>query len=102
MDLEFRWNQVRKLSFFIFWEWAYSANWFIDAIDAEFADADAVLLLENAKVLNYVNENRRYGFDTETTFAVLNVKVFKAILIVVWIESSIISSVFVFFFLYFC
>lgn len=73
MDLEFRWNQVWKLNFVQFPEIVYLANWFICAIDAEFADADAVLLLENTKVLNYVNEDRRNGFDTETTVAILNV-----------------------------
>lgn len=40
---------------------------------ATFADADAVLLLENLKFLNYRNETRQIGFDLETTLAVLKV-----------------------------
>ncbi|XP_055309442.1 uncharacterized protein LOC129573174 [Sitodiplosis mosellana] len=39
--------------------------------DASCADADAVLLLENIKFQNYVNEDRHIGFDTETTMAIL-------------------------------
>lgn len=41
--------------------------------DVVTADADAILLLENIIFLNYVNENRKIGLDTETTLAVLKV-----------------------------
>lgn len=41
--------------------------------DALCADADAVLLLENIKYQNYINEDRHIGFDTETTMAILKV-----------------------------
>lgn len=37
------------------------------------ADEDAVLLLENIKYQNYINESRYIGFDKETTLAVLKV-----------------------------
>lgn len=45
-------------------------NW---NIDAELADADALLLIENVKPLNYVNGNRFVGFDTNETVAVTKV-----------------------------
>lgn len=48
--------------------------WLIQIItDAKVADADAVLLLENTKLLNYINENRQIGFDSEATLAILKV-----------------------------
>lgn len=39
------------------------------------ADADAVLLLENTKLLNYVNEDRQIGFDSEATLVILKVRI---------------------------
>lgn len=50
--------------------------------DVSVADADAVLILENTKRSNYVNENRLIGFDSQTTFLILSV-----------IETLMISSV---------
>ena len=41
--------------------------------DAIIADPDAVLLLENIKFQNYINEDRRIGFDTDATMAILKV-----------------------------
>lgn len=40
---------------------------------ATVADADAVLLLDNIKCMNYFNEDRTIGFDFKTTVAVLKV-----------------------------
>lgn len=42
-------------------------------IDTSVADADAVLILENTKLLNYVNADRHNGFDSHTTFLILSV-----------------------------
>lgn len=42
-------------------------------LDADIADADALLLLENIKVLNYVNGNRFVGFSTNETLEVMKV-----------------------------
>lgn len=41
--------------------------------EAECADADAALLLENIKYLNFVSEDRHDGFDVNTTLAILKV-----------------------------
>lgn len=43
----------------------------LDAKDV--ADDDAVLLLENIKYRNYINESRYIGFDKETTLAIIKV-----------------------------
>lgn len=40
---------------------------------ATVADADAVLLLDNIKCMNYFNEDRSVGFDFKTTLEVLKV-----------------------------
>lgn len=41
--------------------------------DAQSADSDAVLVLENVKFQNYVNGNKLIGFDTDETLAILKV-----------------------------
>ncbi|XP_055295161.1 uncharacterized protein LOC129564935 [Sitodiplosis mosellana] len=40
-------------------------------LNAKCADADAVVLLENTKLLNYVNGDRQVGFNAEETLAIL-------------------------------
>lgn len=42
-------------------------------IDAKQADADAVVLLENIKIMNYKNINGFIGFDTNETKAIIKV-----------------------------
>lgn len=44
----------------------------IDAEQRE-ADSDAVLLLANIKMENYVNEDRQIGFDATTAMFILKV-----------------------------
>lgn len=41
--------------------------------DATVADIDAIVLLENIKVQNFVNVDRRIGFDIHETRAVIKV-----------------------------
>lgn len=41
--------------------------------DANLADADAILLLENIKISNYNNIDRLVGFNLEETLAVMKV-----------------------------
>lgn len=41
--------------------------------DAEYADSDAILLLENVKFQNFTNRDKRIGFNTNETFAILKV-----------------------------
>lgn len=41
--------------------------------DAQSADSDAVLMLENVKFQNYVNGDKLIGFDTDETLAILKV-----------------------------
>lgn len=43
-------------------------------LDAKCADADAVVLLENTKVLNYINGDRHVGFNVQETVAILKVE----------------------------
>lgn len=48
--------------------------WFnYSSTDAIIADPDAVLLLENIKFQNYINEDRCIGFDNDATMAILKV-----------------------------
>lgn len=42
--------------------------------DAQSADADAVLLLDNIKLQNYANGDKFVGFDVEETMATLKVQ----------------------------
>lgn len=41
--------------------------------DATCADADAIILLENTTILNYINADRQIGFNVEQTLAILKV-----------------------------
>lgn len=47
----------------------FSVNW----TDTNVADVDAIVILENVKQLNFVNENRHIGFDSQATFLILSV-----------------------------
>lgn len=46
---------------------------FLFLSDANLADADAILLLENVKIANYNNIDRFVGFDVDETLAVIKV-----------------------------
>lgn len=46
-------------------------------IDAKRADTDAIIMLENIKVLNYDNGNRRVGFDNNEMREILKVFYFR-------------------------
>lgn len=49
----------------------------VSFVDAQSADVDAVLLLENVKLQNYVNANRYVGLDVHEAYVAL--KVFASI-----------------------
>ncbi|XP_031633861.1 uncharacterized protein LOC116347425 [Contarinia nasturtii] len=48
--------------------WRFSLN-----PNAEYADSDAILLLENVKLDNFTNVDKRMGFNTNETLAILKV-----------------------------
>lgn len=54
----------------------------------DYADADAVLLLENTKILNYVNVDRQIGFDSEVTRAILKVS-FLTLVNHIWLPHDL-------------
>lgn len=52
----------------------FSIHYFLYISDAkDVADEDAILLLENIKYQNYINESRYIGFDKETTLVIIKV-----------------------------
>lgn len=54
--------------------WPIDMRWmFLFLSDANLADADAILLLENVKIANYNNIDRFVGFDVDETLAVIKV-----------------------------
>lgn len=52
-------------------------NYYAILTDAKRADTDAIIMLENIKVLNYDNGNRRVGFDNNEMREILKVFYFR-------------------------
>lgn len=69
-------------------------------LDAKYADADAILLLENIKVADYHNENRHIGFDVSTAIAILRVNACIHTLYTRWCRILTKCTIFLLFFFY--